>query len=45
MFDSLNASFKKYFGTNIYSVDESMIPYYGKYGTKQLMRGKRIQYG
>ena len=40
MFDSLNANFKKYFDTSIYSIDESIIPYYGKHGTKRFMRGK-----
>ena len=42
MFDSLNANFRKHFDTNIYSIDESMIPYYEKHGTKQFMRNKPI---
>ena len=42
MFDLLNANFKEYFDIKIYSIDESMIPYYGKYGTKQFMRKAHV---
>ena len=45
LFDKLNLNFKKYFNTNNYSIDESMIPYYGKHGTKQFIRGKPIRFG
>ena len=44
MFDSLNSNFKKYFTTNNYSIDETMIPYYEKHGTKQFIRGKPIPF-
>ena len=30
---------------NNFSVDESMIPYYGRHGTKQFIRGKPIRFG
>ena len=29
---------------NNFSVDESMIPYYGRHGTKQFIRGKPIRF-
>ena len=44
MFDSLNSNFKKYFTTNNYNIDETMIPYYGKHGTKQFIREKPIPF-
>lgn len=28
-----------------HSIDESMVPYYGKHGCKQFIRGKSISYG
>ncbi len=28
-----------------FSVDESMVPYYGRHSSKQYIRGKPIQYG
>ena len=42
IFDMLNNNLKKYLSANDHSVDESMIPYYGKHGTKQFIRGKPI---
>ena len=44
MFDSLNSNFKKYFTTNNYNIDETMIPYYGKHCTKQFIREKPIPF-
>ena len=41
----LNNNLKKYLSANDHSVDESMIPYYGKHGTKQFIRGKPIRFG
>jgi hypothetical protein len=29
----------------VYSVDEVMIPYYGKHSTRQFIRGKPVRYG
>ena len=40
LFDILNTSFKRFLSANNFSVDESMIPYYGRHGTKQVIRGK-----
>ncbi|KAI4463240.1 tc5 transposase dna-binding domain [Holotrichia oblita] len=31
--------------TQAHSVDESMVPYFGKHGTKQFIKGKPIRYG
>ena len=45
LFEILNTNFKQFdFFTN-YSIDESIIPYYGKHGTKQFIRGKPIRFG
>ena len=45
IFDMLNNNLKKYLSANDHSVDESMIPYYGKHRTKQFIRGKPIRFG
>ena len=45
LFDIFNANFKRFASANNYSVDGSMIPYYGRHGTKQSIRGKPIQFG
>ena len=45
LFDILNTSFKRFASANNFSVDESMIPYYGRHGMKQVIRGKPIQFG
>ena len=36
-FEFLNENFKKFIYSSSYSVDESIIPYYGKHGTKQFI--------
>ncbi|KAF9410214.1 hypothetical protein HW555_010651 [Spodoptera exigua] len=42
----LNARWVKYYpGDKNLSIDESMIPYYGKHGTKQHIHGKPIRFG
>lgn len=46
LLDSLGESFQKHYGLDEhYSVDESMIPYYGKHYFKQFIRGKPIRFG
>ena len=40
LFDILNSNFKKRFSTGDHSIDETVIPYFGKYGTKQFICGK-----
>ena len=45
LFDILNTNFKSFLSLNNFSVDESMIPYYGRHGTKQFNRGKPVQLG
>lgn len=44
--EALNSSFKRHGGLdeNI-SIDESMIPYYGKHYAKQYIKGKPIRFG
>ena len=34
LFDMLNCNFKKLFSASDHSINESMIPYFGKHGTK-----------
>ena len=42
----LNSRFHKHFlGGRDLSVDESMVPYFGKHGAKQFIRGKPIRHG
>ena len=42
----LNERFLRYFaGPNIFSIDESMVPYYGRNTMKQYIRGKPIRFG
>ena len=41
----LNFNFKQYGSCGNYSVDERIIPYYGKHVTKQFIRGESIRYG
>lgn len=42
----LNERFLKYFiKTQNLSIDESMVPYYGRHGSKQFIRGKPIRFG
>lgn len=47
-FDLLNKSFIKNFGlisSSHISIDETMVPYYGRHGTKQHIHGKPIRFG
>ena len=37
--------FKLYNNYVNFSIDESIIPYYGRHGTKQFIRGKPIRFG
>lgn len=44
--DALNATFRKHGGLDEHiSIDESMIPYYGKHYAKQYIKGKPIRFG
>ena len=45
LFDLLNCNFKKHFSASDHSIDEAMIPHFGKHGTKQFIRGKPIRFG
>ena len=45
LFEKLDFNFKQYGSFVSHSVDESIIPYYGKHGTKQFIRGKPIRFG
>ena len=45
LFEKLNFNFKQYGSFVNHSVDESIIHYYGKNGTKQFIRGKPISFG
>ena len=46
LFDLLNERFQRYaINSEDYSIDESMVPYFGKHGCKQYIRGKPIRWG
>lgn len=46
IFDNLNKKSFRWFGqSEKFSVDEIMIPYYGRHSSKQYIRGKPIRYG
>ena len=45
LFEKLNLNFKQYGSFVNHSIDESIIPYYGKHSTKQFIRGKPIRFG
>ena len=46
LYDMLNKRFIKYFPlSQEVSIDESMVPYYGKHSMKQCIRGKPIRFG
>jgi len=45
IFRILNEAFKSCAAYADFSVDESIIPYFGKHGTKQFIRGKPIRFG
>ena len=44
LFEMLNFNFKQYDSFVNHSVDESIIPYYGKHGTKPFIREKPIMF-
>lgn len=46
LFDKLNTNFQNFAPSmENHSVDESMVPYFGKHGCKQFIKGKPIRYG
>lgn len=46
LWDMMNERWLKYFpGDKHLSIDESMVPYFGKHGTKQHIHGKPIRFG
>ena len=45
LFDILNTNFKRFVSANNFGVNESMIPYYGRHGTNQFIRGKPMRFG
>lgn len=45
LFDFLNDSFKQIAPSATLSIDESIIPYYGRHNAKQFIRGKPIRFG
>ncbi|XP_050497402.1 piggyBac transposable element-derived protein 3-like [Diabrotica virgifera virgifera] len=45
LLDMLNSAFKQITPGPTVSVDESMIPYYGRHGSKQFIRGKPTRFG
>jgi len=46
LFTALNSKFVNYFPRQQHlSVDESMVPYYGRHSSKQFIRGKPIRFG
>ena len=45
LFDILNTNFKRFVSANNFSLNESMIPYFGRHGTNQFIKGKPIQFG
>ena len=44
LFEKLNFNFKQYGSFVNHSLDEGTIPYYGKHGKKQFIRGKPIKF-
>ena len=45
LFGELNGAFKQADVAEDISIDETMVPYFGKHGTKQFIRGKPIRFG
>lgn len=45
IFDNLNKSISWFKDNEKFSVDEVMIPYYGRHSSKQYIRGKPVRYG
>ncbi|GBP11256.1 Small conductance calcium-activated potassium channel protein [Eumeta japonica] len=46
LWDMMNERWLKFFpGDKHFSIDESMVPYFGKHGTKQHIHGKPIRFG
>ena len=44
LFDMVNCNFKKLFSASDHGIDESMIPYFGKHGTKHFICGEQIRF-
>lgn len=45
IFNNLNEGGRWFRGKKDYSIDEVMIPYFGRHSAKQYIRGKPIRYG
>lgn len=45
IFTNLNKSAKYFLDSEKFSVDEVMIPYYGRHSAKQYIHGKPIRFG
>ena len=45
IFNILNQGSKYFMGSGKFSIDEIMIPYYGRHSTKQFIYGKPIRFG
>ena len=45
LIDMLNCNFKKLFSSRDRSIDDNVIPYFGKHGIKQFICGKPIRFG
>ena len=45
IFDIANSNFKKRPVSNVLSIDEQMLKYYGHHSSKQFIRGKPVRYG
>ena len=44
LFDIVNRNFEKHFSASDHCINETMIPYFGKYGTKLFICGKPIRF-
>jgi len=46
IFDNLNKNSRKWYSNStMFSIDESMLPYYGRHSAKQFIRGKPVRFG